>query len=130
MPFQQGLSSRHILQKESRLSEKGIKKEKKCTVNSKQKKSTSTYFFCSTRINNQTGLVLTLYELRLTSLYLPTLRFHCVLLQGCGSGSGSVLDPYSIGSLDPDPGGQKLHIKIERLKIFNLLKFWIFSLEG
>ncbi len=23
--------------------------------------------------------------------------------QGCGSGSGSVLDPYSIGSLDPDP---------------------------
>ncbi len=27
------------------------------------------------------------------------LHFH----QGCGSGSGSVLDPYSIGSLDPDP---------------------------
>jgi hypothetical protein len=23
--------------------------------------------------------------------------------QGCGSGSGSVLDPYSIGSMDPDP---------------------------
>jgi hypothetical protein len=23
--------------------------------------------------------------------------------QGCGSGSGSVLDPYSIGSVDPDP---------------------------
>ncbi len=26
-------------------------------------------------------------------------------LQGCGSGSG--LDPDSIGSVDPDPGGQK-----------------------
>jgi hypothetical protein len=25
--------------------------------------------------------------------------------QGCGS--GSVLDPDSIGSVDPDPGGQK-----------------------
>ncbi len=25
------------------------------------------------------------------------------LNQGCGSGSGSVLDPYSIGSVDPDP---------------------------
>ncbi len=24
-------------------------------------------------------------------------------LQGCGSGSGSVLDPYLIGSVDPDP---------------------------
>jgi hypothetical protein len=24
-------------------------------------------------------------------------------IQGCGSGSGSVLDPYSIGSVDPDP---------------------------
>jgi hypothetical protein len=23
--------------------------------------------------------------------------------QGCGSGSGSVLDPYSIGTVDPDP---------------------------
>ncbi len=23
--------------------------------------------------------------------------------QGCGSGSGSGLDPYSIGSVDPDP---------------------------
>jgi hypothetical protein len=25
----------------------------------------------------------------------------------CGSGSGSGLDPDSIGSVDPDPGGQK-----------------------
>ena len=25
------------------------------------------------------------------------------LNQGCGSGYGSVLDPYSIGSVDPDP---------------------------
>jgi hypothetical protein len=23
--------------------------------------------------------------------------------QGCGSGTGSILDPYSIGSVDPDP---------------------------
>jgi hypothetical protein len=35
------------------------------------------------------------------------------LVQGCGSGSRSVsvsvsgLDPDSIGSVDPDPGGQK-----------------------
>jgi hypothetical protein len=28
-------------------------------------------------------------------------------LQGCGSRSGSQLDPDSIGSVDPDPGGQK-----------------------
>jgi hypothetical protein len=27
--------------------------------------------------------------------------------QGCGSVSGSGLDPGSIGSVDPDPGGQK-----------------------
>jgi hypothetical protein len=34
--------------------------------------------------------------------------------QGCGS--GSVLDPYSIGSVDPDPdpGGQKRPTKIEK----------------
>jgi hypothetical protein len=32
--------------------------------------------------------------------------YYCMWVcckQGCGSGSGSVLDPYSIGSLDPDP---------------------------
>jgi hypothetical protein len=35
---------------------------------------------------------------------------------GCGSGSGtgSVLDPYSIGSVDPDPGGQKRPTKVEK----------------
>jgi hypothetical protein len=39
--------------------------------------------------------------------------------QGCGS--GSVLDPYSIGSVDPDPdpysesgGGQKRPTKVEK----------------
>jgi hypothetical protein len=34
--------------------------------------------------------------------------------QGCGSGSG--LDPYSIGSVDPDPdpGGQKWPTKVDK----------------
>jgi hypothetical protein len=36
-------------------------------------------------------------------------RYQC-----CGSGFG--LDPDSIGSLDPDPGGQKLSQKIEKSK--------------
>ncbi len=36
------------------------------------------------------------------------------LKQGCGSGSG--LDPDSIGSVDPDPGGQKLPAKVEKFK--------------
>jgi hypothetical protein len=31
------------------------------------------------------------------------LRTYLYINQGCGSGSGSVLDPYSIGSVDPDP---------------------------
>ncbi len=37
------------------------------------------------------------------------------LTLGCGSGSGSVLDPYSIGSVDPDPdpGGQKWPTKVD-----------------
>jgi hypothetical protein len=36
-------------------------------------------------------------------------------VQGCGSGSG--LDPDSIGSVDPapDPGGQKLPTKVEKI---------------
>jgi hypothetical protein len=29
-------------------------------------------------------------------------------LQGFGSGSGSGLDPYSIGPVDPDPGPTKV----------------------
>ena len=36
-------------------------------------------------------------------------RYLETFLHGCGSGSGSHLDPDSIGSVDPDldPGGQK-----------------------
>jgi hypothetical protein len=37
----------------------------------------------------------------------PTVQVPVPQHQCCGSGSGSVLDPYSIGSVDPDPGGQK-----------------------
>ncbi len=37
--------------------------------------------------------------------YIQLLREIAYLNQGFGSGSG--LDPYSIGPVDPDPGGQK-----------------------
>ena len=41
---------------------------------------------------------------RSKTIKLPTcLVVSFFLKQGCGSGSGSVLDPYSIGSVDPDP---------------------------
>ncbi len=44
--------------------------------------------------------------------------------QGFGSGSG--LDPYSIGPVDPDPdpGGQKLPTKVEKIHV---LKCWMAS---
>ncbi len=35
--------------------------------------------------------------------FLHSKLFYKEKNQGCGSGSGSVLDPYSIGSVDPDP---------------------------
>jgi hypothetical protein len=38
----------------------------------------------------------------LQKLTCPISRNYCCD-QGCGAGSGSVLDPYSIGSVDPDP---------------------------
>jgi hypothetical protein len=49
-------------------------------------------------------------------------------------------DPYSesgsvsgirirIRNPDPDPGGQKLPTKVEKIKIFHVLKCWMFSLE-
>jgi hypothetical protein len=31
---------------------------------------------------------------------------------------------------DPDPGGQKLPKKIEKVKKFHVLKCWMFSFEG
>jgi hypothetical protein len=39
----------------------------------------------------------------LLHLHLTTLRYRLNQCFGSGSGSGSVLDPYSIGPLDPDP---------------------------
>ena len=51
--------------------------------------------------------------------------------QSCGSGSG--LDPGSVGSLDPDldPEGQKLPLKIERKdNKFHFLLCWVFFFEG
>jgi hypothetical protein len=52
---------------------------------------------------------------------------NAVQYQGCGS--GSALDPDSIGSMDPDsdPGGQKLPTKAEKIKNFHVLKCWMFS---
>ncbi len=40
-------------------------------------------------------------------------KYFLCCRQGCESGSG--LDPYSIGSVDPDPdqGGQKLPTKVD-----------------
>jgi hypothetical protein len=35
----------------------------------------------------------------------------------------------SVGS-DPDPGGQKLPTKVEKIKKFHVLKCWMFSLRA
>jgi len=43
------------------------------------------------------------------------------------SGSGSV--PY-IRNPVSDPGGQKLPIKVEKIKKFHVLKCWMFSVES
>jgi hypothetical protein len=51
---------------------------------------------------------------------------------------GSVADPDSIRSVDPDPesdpdldpGGQKLPTKIELINNFIFLNYWIFSFNG
>jgi hypothetical protein len=69
--------------------------------------------------------------------------FHCTyalggflyIVMSRGShcfGSGSVLDPDSIRSVDPDPdpGGQKLPTKIEKMKKFHVEKCWMFFFEG
>ncbi len=61
--------------------------------------------------------------------------------QGCGSGSGSVLDPYSIGSLDPDPdpyseyGSGSRRAKMPQksrqyLVKVHVLKCWMASFEN
>ncbi len=48
--------------------------------------------------------------------------------QGCGSGSG--LDPDSIGSVDPDPGGQKWPSKVEKNFKVHVLKCWMASFRA
>ncbi len=61
------------------------------------------------------------------------------LLQGCGSvsGSGSELNPDSIGSVDPDPysgSGSRMakitHKSRKKIKKFHVLKCWMFSFES
>jgi hypothetical protein len=64
--------------------------------------------------------------------------FHS-FLQGCGSGtgSGSVLDPYSIGSVDPDPYSESgsrrakiTHKSRKKLVKVHVLKCWMASYES
>jgi hypothetical protein len=63
------------------------------------------------------------------------------IYQGCGSGSGSVLDPYSIGSVDPDPDpysksgsgsrrAKKTHKSRKKLVKVHGLKCWMASFES
>jgi hypothetical protein len=55
-------------------------------------------------------------------------------MQGCGS--GSELDPDSIGSVDPDPysesgsGRAKITHKSKKKFKCHVLKFWMFSFES
>jgi hypothetical protein len=46
--------------------------------------------------------------------------------QGCGTGSGYELDPDSIGSVDPDPGGEKMTHKSRK----KIMKFHVLSSNG
>jgi hypothetical protein len=68
-------------------------------------------------------------------------RKYSTFCQGCGSGSGSVLDPYSIGSLDPDPdpysesgsGSRRAkmsHKSRKKLVKVHVLKCWMASLRA
>ncbi len=69
------------------------------------------------------------------STLLPRSAFLCRFFQGCGS--GSVLDPYSIGSVDPDPYSesgsrrakmtQKSRKKLVKVHVF---KCWMASFES
>ncbi len=61
------------------------------------------------------------------------------LNHGCGSGSGSLLDPDSIRSVDPDPyvepGSRSRRAKMthksrKKIKKFHILKFWMFFFES
>jgi hypothetical protein len=52
----------------------------------------------------------------------------CRLNQGFGSGSG--LDPDAIRSADPDPEGQKLPTKVQKIYLFHVLKCWMFFFES
>ncbi len=56
-----------------------------------------------------------------------------------GFGSGSVLDPDSIRSVDPDPYSESgsgsrrakmTHKSRKKLRNFMILKFWMFSFES
>ncbi len=58
----------------------------------------------------------------------PALKPFLNFFQGCGSGSG--LDPDSIGSVDPDPGGQKCPTKVETNLKVHVLKCWMASFES
>ncbi len=49
---------------------------------------------------------------RLAHWVLSALFIYLCLMQDCGS--GSVLDPDAIWSVDPDPGGQKCPTKVEK----------------
>jgi hypothetical protein len=42
---------------------------------------------------------------------------------------GPDLDPNRIRNPDPDPGGQKLATKVEKIKKFHVLKCWMLSFE-
>ena len=50
--------------------------------------------------------------------------------QGCGSGSLTGLAPDSIGSVDPDPGGQIGPTKEENFFKVHVLKCWMASFES
>ncbi len=63
-----------------------------------------------------------------TYRYSPLLNVKKEIWYGQGFGSGSGLDPYSIGPVDPDPdpdpGGQKWPTKVEKIHV---LKCWMAS---
>jgi hypothetical protein len=48
--------------------------------------------------------------------------------QCCGSESALILVDWIRIRIDPDPGGQKCHTKIEKVKKNHVLKCWMFSL--
>ncbi len=57
-------------------------------------------------------------------------------MQGCESGSAWIPINLTcwirirIKNMDPDPGGQKLPTKLEKVKNFHVLNFLMFPFEG